>query len=46
MEALCAVMKKASFCGLGQAAVNPFLDCLRHFRQEMRQGVKEVSNNG
>jgi NADH-quinone oxidoreductase subunit F len=41
MKSLCNVMKKASFCGLGQAAVNPFLDCLKHFEKEMMQGVKE-----
>ncbi len=41
MKELCEVMKRSSFCGLGQAAVNPFLDCIEHFADELRQGVKE-----
>ncbi|MFA5480033.1 MAG: NADH-ubiquinone oxidoreductase-F iron-sulfur binding region domain-containing protein [Candidatus Muiribacteriota bacterium] len=41
MKSLCNVMKKSSFCGLGQAAVNPFLDAMKHFEAEMMQGVKE-----
>jgi NADH:ubiquinone oxidoreductase subunit F (NADH-binding)/(2Fe-2S) ferredoxin len=41
MKDLCMVMKKASFCGLGQAAVNPFIDAMRHFEKEMMEGVKE-----
>ncbi|MCK9223523.1 MAG: NADH-quinone oxidoreductase subunit NuoF [Candidatus Muirbacterium halophilum] len=41
MKDLCKVMKNASFCGLGQAAVNPFLDAMTHFEKEMMEGVKE-----
>ncbi|MGM0606939.1 MAG: NADH-quinone oxidoreductase subunit NuoF [Candidatus Muiribacteriota bacterium] len=41
LKSLCNVMKKASFCGLGQAAVNPFLDGLKHFENEILQGIKE-----
>jgi NADH:ubiquinone oxidoreductase subunit F (NADH-binding) len=31
---LAAVMRQAAFCGLGQAAVNPVMSCIRHFRAE------------
>ena len=34
LEALCAMVKATSLCGLGQAAPNPVLSTLRHFRQE------------
>jgi formate dehydrogenase len=29
-------MRDASICGLGQAAPNPLLSVLRHFREELR----------
>jgi len=34
LEALCDVVKHTSLCGLGQAAPNPVLSTLRHFRPE------------
>jgi bidirectional [NiFe] hydrogenase diaphorase subunit len=34
LEALCAMVKDTSLCGLGQAAPNPTLSTLRHFRNE------------
>ena len=27
-------MRQAAFCGLGQAAPNPVLSCIKHFRAE------------
>jgi bidirectional [NiFe] hydrogenase diaphorase subunit len=34
LEALCEMVKRASLCGLGQAAPNPVISTLRFFRQE------------
>ncbi|MFZ0407887.1 MAG: NADH-ubiquinone oxidoreductase-F iron-sulfur binding region domain-containing protein [Cyanobium sp.] len=34
LESLCAMVKATSLCGLGQAAPNPVLSTLRHFRHE------------
>jgi bidirectional [NiFe] hydrogenase diaphorase subunit len=34
LEALCDMVKHTSLCGLGQAAPNPVLSTLRHFRGE------------
>jgi len=34
LEELCAMVKSTSLCGLGQAAPNPVLSTLRHFRGE------------
>jgi bidirectional [NiFe] hydrogenase diaphorase subunit len=34
LERLCGVVGRTSLCGLGQAAPNPVLSTLRHFRQE------------
>jgi NADH-quinone oxidoreductase subunit F len=31
---LAAVMRQAAFCGLGQAAPNPVMSCIKHFRSE------------
>ncbi len=31
---LCQIIRQTAFCGLGQAAVNPVLSTVRHFRQE------------
>jgi NADH:ubiquinone oxidoreductase subunit F (NADH-binding) len=31
---LASTMQKAAFCGLGQAAPNPVLSCIKHFRSE------------
>jgi NADH:ubiquinone oxidoreductase subunit F (NADH-binding)/(2Fe-2S) ferredoxin/Pyruvate/2-oxoacid:ferredoxin oxidoreductase delta subunit len=34
MAELCATMRDASLCGLGQSAVNPVLSTLKYFREE------------
>ncbi len=34
LESLCDLVKHTSLCGLGQAAPNPVLSTLRHFREE------------
>ena len=34
LEQLCRMVKATSLCGLGQAAPNPVLSALRHFRPE------------
>jgi NADH-quinone oxidoreductase subunit F len=34
---LCAVVRQAAFCGLGQAAVNPVTSCIQHFRGEFEE---------
>ncbi len=31
---LCQIIRQTAFCGLGQAAVNPVLSTVKHFRQE------------
>jgi len=31
---LASVMRQAAFCGLGQAAPNPVMSCIKHFRSE------------
>ncbi len=36
LEELCATMRDASICGLGQAAPNPLLSLLKHFPEEVR----------
>jgi formate dehydrogenase len=33
---LASVMRDASICGLGQAAMNPVLSVLKHFREDLR----------
>ena len=35
------VLKDASFCGLGQAAANPFLSTVEHFRNEYDAHIKK-----
>jgi len=35
LEELSTVMRDASICGLGQAAANPMLSVLKHFRDEV-----------
>ncbi|MFO7736717.1 MAG: NADH-quinone oxidoreductase subunit NuoF [bacterium] len=35
LEELIPVMQKSSFCGLGQACVNPFIDGITHFKNEI-----------
>lgn len=34
LEDLCQIIRQTAFCGLGQAAVNPVLSTLKHFREE------------
>jgi NADH:ubiquinone oxidoreductase subunit F (NADH-binding) len=41
LEALCAYMKDASLCGLGQNAPNPIFSTLRHFRDEYVAHVQD-----
>jgi NADP-reducing hydrogenase subunit HndC len=41
LEALAAVVKDASLCGLGQTAPNPVLTTLRYFRDEYLAHVEE-----
>ncbi|MCB1833947.1 MAG: NADH-quinone oxidoreductase subunit F, partial [Geminicoccaceae bacterium] len=38
LEELSRVMMDASICGLGQAAPNPVLSVIRHFRDEIAAG--------
>ena len=41
LEALCAMVKATSLCGLGQSAPNPVLATLRHFRPEYLAACRE-----
>jgi bidirectional [NiFe] hydrogenase diaphorase subunit len=41
LEQLCQMVKCTSLCGLGQAAPNPVLSTLRHFRQEYEAACRE-----
>lgn len=41
LEELCASIKDASLCGLGQTAPNPVLTALRYFRNEFEAHVNE-----
>jgi bidirectional [NiFe] hydrogenase diaphorase subunit len=41
LEALCAMVKATSLCGLGQAAPNPVLSTLRHFRSAYTAALGE-----
>jgi NADH-quinone oxidoreductase subunit F len=41
LEALGAVVKEASLCGLGQTAPNPLLTTLRYFRHEYEEHIRE-----
>ena len=40
LEQLCAMVQATSLCGLGQAAPNPVLSTLRHFRQEYQAACR------
>jgi bidirectional [NiFe] hydrogenase diaphorase subunit len=40
LEALCAMVKDTSLCGLGQTAPNPVLSTLRYFRDEYTSRLK------
>jgi bidirectional [NiFe] hydrogenase diaphorase subunit len=41
LEQLCRMVRATSLCGLGQAAPNPVLSTLRHFRQEYQAACRE-----
>jgi bidirectional [NiFe] hydrogenase diaphorase subunit len=41
LEELCAMVRCTSLCGLGQAAPNPVLSTLRHFRGEYEAACRE-----
>jgi NADH-quinone oxidoreductase subunit F len=41
LEQLCAIVKDASLCGLGQTAPNPVLTTLKYFRHEYEQHIRE-----
>jgi bidirectional [NiFe] hydrogenase diaphorase subunit len=41
LEVLCAMVQSTSLCGLGQAAPNPVLSTLRHFRSEYEAACRE-----
>jgi bidirectional [NiFe] hydrogenase diaphorase subunit len=41
LEALCALLKETSLCGLGATAPNPVLSTLRHFRAEYLAHIRE-----
>jgi len=41
LEELSALLRNASLCGLGQAAPNPVMSTLRHFRDEYEAHVRE-----
>ncbi|MGQ4647859.1 NADH-quinone oxidoreductase subunit NuoF [Lyngbya aestuarii] len=45
LEALCAVVKATSLCGLGQTAPNPVLSTLRYFRHEYLELLKNNSDS-
>jgi len=40
LESLCRMVKATSLCGLGQAAPNPVLSTLRHFRAEYEAALR------
>ena len=40
LQELSTVMRDASICGLGQAAPNPLLSVLKHFREDLKQPLK------
>jgi bidirectional [NiFe] hydrogenase diaphorase subunit len=44
LESLCAMVKDASLCGLGQTAPNPVLSTLRYFRNEYTSRIKPSGN--
>jgi NADH-quinone oxidoreductase subunit F len=41
LEGLCASVRSASLCGLGQTAPNPILSTLKYFREEYEAHIKE-----
>jgi NADH:ubiquinone oxidoreductase subunit F (NADH-binding)/(2Fe-2S) ferredoxin/ferredoxin len=41
MEELCAAMRDASLCGLGQSAVNPVLSTIKYFRKEYEAHINQ-----
>jgi bidirectional [NiFe] hydrogenase diaphorase subunit len=40
LEALCAMVRDTSLCGLGQTAPNPTLSTLRYFRHEYEEKLQ------
>jgi len=43
LEQLCQMVRRTSLCGLGQAAPNPVLSTLRHFRHEYEAACRPPS---
>ncbi|MFM1799884.1 MAG: hypothetical protein RLZZ117_2162 [Cyanobacteriota bacterium] len=43
LEQLCQMVRRTSLCGLGQAAPNPVLSTLRHFRHEYAAACRQPS---
>ena len=43
LEHLCQMVRRTSLCGLGQAAPNPVLSTLRHFRHEYEAACRQPS---
>jgi NADP-reducing hydrogenase subunit HndC len=41
LEEICAAVKDASLCGLGQTLPNPILTSVRHFRDEYEEHIRE-----
>jgi bidirectional [NiFe] hydrogenase diaphorase subunit len=46
LEELCLMVRATSLCGLGQAAPNPVLSTLRHFRPEYETLLRAPAGNG
>jgi bidirectional [NiFe] hydrogenase diaphorase subunit len=46
LEELCGMVRATSLCGLGQAAPNPVLSTLRHFRPEYEALLRAPTGNG
>jgi bidirectional [NiFe] hydrogenase diaphorase subunit len=44
LESLCAMVKEASLCGLGQTAPNPVLSTLRYFRDEYASRLQPTAD--
>jgi [NiFe] hydrogenase diaphorase moiety large subunit len=45
LERLAEVVKRTSFCGLGQTAANPVLSTLRHFRHEYEARIGQEGSS-
>src|SRR5262245_65746407 len=46
LEALCAMVRDTSLCGLGQTAPNPTLSTLRYFRREYERRLQPARRVG